>query len=251
MVERETSAASRREWRPRRLRWSRAALLSWVVLLGALGLAAWFAPEEAAVRSALARLGPAAPLGYLAAEFVQVLIIPVPGQPFEVAGGWLFGLGLGVLLGSAGAVVGSLAAFDLGRRYGRPWVEARVKPEVRQRFERWGGGAAADGGGRRRADWLVFWLMLLPAFPRDPLCYLAGVTDISRGRFRWIVALGRPVGLVPWVALGANGVGLGLKLQLALAGVPGLLWLAHTLWKRGRRALRAASAGKLAGESQA
>ncbi|NIR61533.1 MAG: TVP38/TMEM64 family protein, partial [Gammaproteobacteria bacterium] len=159
------------------------------------------------------------------AEVVQVVVIPIPGQPIEVPGGYLFGLVPGALLASFGAVAGSLVAFRIGRRWGRPWVERRVERGVRDRLDGW----LSRG---HRAEWAVFWLMLVPAFPRDPLCYLAGLTRLSTARFAAIAAVGRPVGLVPWVALGADGVARGLALQLWLAAAAGAVWLIHVAHAR-------------------
>lgn len=196
------------------------ALVTWAVFVAALVAGAVAAPDEAAVRGALEALGPAAPVAFLVAEAVQVVVIPIPGQPIEIPGGYLFGLVPGIILASTGALVGSLVAFGLGRRYGRPWVEARVAPETRRRFEGW-----LETGDR--LEWIVFWLMLIPAFPRDPLCYLAGVTGMSARRFALIAAVGRPVGLVPWVALGAEGVASGLTFQLWLLAGAGAAWIVY------------------------
>lgn len=181
--------------------------------------------DEAAVRAALVGLGPLAPLAALLAEAAQVIVIPIPGQPIEIAAGWALGLAAGALVASVGAVLGSVAAFRLGRRYGRPWVERHVAGDTRERFfARW--------SEERRAGWIVFWLMLVPAFPRDPLCYLAGVTGLSMRRFTLIAAVGRPIGLVPWVALGADGVAAGVRLQIAMLAAAGLVWLGHALFTR-------------------
>src|SRR5690606_29765401 len=80
-----------------------------------------------------------------------------------------------------------------GRRYGRPWVERNTPAGVRERFAR------RLGSGR--AEWVVFWLMMVPAFPRDPLCYLAALTRLTPLQLGVIARVGRPVGLAPWVAL--------------------------------------------------
>lgn len=181
--------------------------------------------DEAAVRAALIGLGPLAPLAALLAEAAQVVVIPIPGQPIEIAAGWALGLGLGAVIASVGAVLGSVAAFRLGRRFGRPWVERHVAGKTRERFyARW--------SEERRASWLVFWLMLVPAFPRDPLCYLAGVTGLSTRRFTLIALVGRPIGLVPWVAFGADGVAAGVRLQVAMFAVAALAWAGHALFVR-------------------
>lgn len=226
----------------RRIRIHPAAVAVWALFLGALVLAPRLMPDEAAMRSAFLALGPLAPFAFVAAEVVQVVVIPIPGQPLEIPGGWLFGLGWGIALGSAGAFAGSFIAFRLGRRYGRPWVEARVNPDVRRRFEaRWtksrpSGTRPGDGAG-----WVIFWLMMIPAFPRDPLCYLAGVSRLSTARFALIAAIGRPVGLAPWVALGAEGVRAGIELQVLMIAAAGVVWfvdIGHRRWRRRRLAER-------------
>jgi len=185
--------------------------------------------EQGAVREAFASLGPAAPVGFVLAEAVQVVFWPIPGQPLEIPGGWLFGFTAGTLLGSLGAVMGSLIAFGLGRRYGRPWVERNTPAGVRERFAR------RLGSGR--AEWVVFWLMMVPAFPRDPLCYLAALTRLTPLQFGLIALVGRPVGLAPWVALGGGGVEFGLKMQAVALAIPALVWAGnrvHRLVRSGR-----------------
>lgn len=222
----------------RRIRIHPAALAVWVLFVAALLLAPRLMPDEAATRSAFLALGPLAPFAFVAAEVVQVVVIPIPGQPLEIPGGWLFGTGWGTVLGSVGAFAGSLVAFRLGRRYGRSWVEARVAPEVRRRFEtRWekwlpAGARAGDG-----AAWVIFWLMMVPAFPRDALCYLAGVTRLSTRRFALIAAIGRPVGLAPWIALGAEGVRAGLEMQVLMIAAAAAIWfvdVGYRAWRRRR-----------------
>ncbi len=204
-------------------------VLVWAGFAAVLIAGAFVRIDEETVRAMLQRLGPVAPLAYLAAEVVQVVVIPVPGQPLEIPAGWYFGFPVGLVLGSVGAMAGSMIAFGLGRRYGRPWVSARVPEDVRARF-------GAKLGSGDTAAWAVFWLMLLPAFPRDPLCYLAGLTDLTPGRFALIAAIGRPIGMAPWVALGAGGWAFGLWLQVSLAAAVGLVWLAVTLLRRRRSA---------------
>lgn len=204
-----------------------AAIAAWILFLALLLLGSRLRLEQEVVREALASLGPAAPLGFVLAEAAQVVFWPIPGQPLEIPGGWLFGFLAGTLLGSLGAVAGSLVAFDLGRRYGRPWVERNIPVGVRERFTR-------RLGAGRRAEWVVFWLMMVPAFPRDPLCYLAALTRLTPLQFGLIALVGRPVGLAPWVALGGGGVEFGLKMQAAALALPALVWAGHRVHGRAR-----------------
>lgn len=189
----------------------------WATFL--IGIASVFliSPRNDEVRTLLQSLGPLAPLAYFLAEIVQIIIIPIPGQPFEVAGGWLLGMPLGTFVGVAGAVVGSMASFYIARRFGRRWVQDHVAGGVSQRVE-------DDRRRGQRMEWIVFWLMMIPNFPRDPLCYVAGVSGMSPRAFLLIALLGRPVGLVPWVALGAEGAAAGIEWQLVMIVVAAAIW---------------------------
>lgn len=204
-----------------------AAIAAWILFLTLLVLGSRLRLEQAAVREALTSLGPAAPLGFVLAEAAQVVFWPIPGQPLEIPGGWIFGFRAGTLLGSLGALIGSMVAFELGRRFGRPWIEQNIPVGVRERFAR-------RLGPGRRAEWVVFWLMMVPAFPRDPLCYLAALTRLTPLQFGLIALVGRPVGLAPWVALGSGGVELGLKMQAAALAIPALVWAGHRVHRRTR-----------------
>ena len=201
------------------------SILVWATF--AIGIASVFliSPENEGVRRFLESLGSFAPLAYFLAEVVQVVVIPIPGQPFEVAGGWLMGLAPGSIIGSLGAMAGSVVAFHLGRRFGRPWVERHTSAGVRRKVF----GRLEQG---QRAEWIIFWLMMIPNFPRDPLCYVAGVSGMSTRSFIIIALLGRPVGLVPWVALGAEGVASGVAWQAGMIALAALIWLASRLIPR-------------------
>jgi uncharacterized membrane protein YdjX (TVP38/TMEM64 family) len=199
------------------------SILIWATFLIGIGSVFLISPENESVRRALVSLGPFAPLVYMLSEVVQVVVIPIPGQPFEVAGGWVMGILGGSVIGSLGAVAGSLAAFWLARRFGRDWVRRHVGGGVQERVAK----GLEEG---RRMEWIVFWLMMIPNFPRDPLCYVAGVSGMSTRSFILIALLGRPVGLVPWVALGAEGVASGVAWQLGMIAVAASIWLASRLF---------------------
>jgi len=216
-----------RKWRPHPL-----AVVTWALFLASLIAVPRVVPDEMAVRSALERLGPLAPIAFVLAEALQVVIVPIPSQPIEIPGGYLFGLVGGTALASLGAVAGSIIAFALGRRFGRRWVERRIAADVRARFDAWMGRG-------HRAEWTVFWLMLVPAFPRDPLCYLAGLTQLTTMRFALIAVVGRPTGLVPWVAIGSDGIALGVRLQIWVAAAAGAVWLGYVAYGYVRRRLAA------------
>lgn len=53
----------------------------------------------------------------------QVVIAVVPGEPFELAAGYAFGIWEGTLLSVIGIALGSLLVFFVVRRFGVPFIE--------------------------------------------------------------------------------------------------------------------------------
>ena len=115
--------------------------------------------------------------------FLQVLVAIIPGEPLELAGGYAFGAFWGTLLCLIGAVLGSVAVFAFVRRFGQPLVEVFFSKEKLDslRFLR-------SSPKRDALMWLVF---TVPGTPKDLLCYFAGLTDLSWGKWLLIATLGR------------------------------------------------------------
>jgi uncharacterized membrane protein YdjX (TVP38/TMEM64 family) len=191
--------------------------------------AAWEAvssPER--VRAFFEGFGIWGPVVFFAAQAAQVLASVLPGGPLTLAGAAAFGPWLAFALSLSGAAAGSVAAFLLGRRFGRPMVARMVGGEV---LDRYAGKMGSDGW------WLIPVLLLpLPA-GGDAVCAVAGLSEISLGRFALMMTLGR----VPGTALGvltATGLATGSPGLLAAGGFAlALLGAAAFLYARkGKRA---------------
>jgi uncharacterized membrane protein YdjX (TVP38/TMEM64 family) len=162
----------------------RALLVTAFLLVAAFAL--WrFAPflaDPRWLRAILDSLGPYAPLGFVALQTVQVVVAPVPGQALGGVGGYLFGTWPGFLYSMLGVTLGSAIAFALARRFGRPFVERTFDTEAVDRFD-----AIADDAG----PLALFALFLLPTFPDDLLCALAGVSTMRLRTLLILVVVGR------------------------------------------------------------
>lgn len=123
----------------------------------------------------IASTGAIAPLVFIAVSFAQVTLIPIPGAVTILAGDYLFGFWRSFLYSYIGMLGGSVLAFALGRIIGRPYVN-------------W------VAGGKEKADeWIkklkgretvfLFFAFLLPLFPDDMLCSVAGVLPVSWATF--------------------------------------------------------------------
>lgn len=164
--------------------------------------------NPAELRAFVEGFGQLAPLVFFILMAAQVLIAPVPGGVFGVAGGLLFGTLQGTIILMAGLAVGTALAVYMSRRWGRPLVELLVAEETMDRF---------DSFSEEYGMVAFAMFMLLPGFPDDPIILIAGLTDLD---FRWLVFYGIVLRLPAMTALALTGDSLviyGLKEFLILA----------------------------------
>ncbi len=197
--------SSTSEPRPR-FSWKHALWIALVLaaLAGiAVAAAPWFTRSrlEGAVRGA-GVWGPAILLGL---QIAQILIAPIPGVFVPILSGVLYGPVLGVIIVTVGTVLGSTAAFAIGRGAGLPLLRRWLGDETLERAQKLVGGTR----------WIALVpIFLLPFSPSDAICFLSGVIGIRPGRFVLAVLLGR----VPKdTALALAGAGL-LELGNLVAG---------------------------------
>ncbi len=128
------------------------------------------------------------PIVYIFISFLQVTFIPVPGMVTILSGNLLFGPWEALLYSFIGMLLGSLFAFYLGRVIGRSFVNWVVgdKNTVDEYLKR------AKG----KEIVLFFFMFLLPMFPDDALCALAGITPITWPVFILMQVITRPISIL-------------------------------------------------------
>jgi uncharacterized membrane protein YdjX (TVP38/TMEM64 family) len=134
------------------------------------------------VRGFVTTAGPFAPLVFVGIQTAQVILAPLPGQALAAVGGFLFGTLAGTVYSMVGVVLGSTVVFVLARRFGRPFVERAIDPDVLARF---------DDFVDQRGVLGLFVLFLLPTFPDDALCAIAGLSPLRLRTLVFLVAVGR------------------------------------------------------------
>ena len=144
----------------------------------------------------VASFGAWAPLAFFALQFLQVIISPIPGSVTTLVGGVLFGFLNGFLLSFAAVFIGSLGAFMLGKKFGRPLVERIAGKSIVEKY--------MDSVSSRQRILLIL-MFLFPFFPDDVLCLIAGLSAMSLPSFALIMILTRPWGLI-FSALVGSGV---------------------------------------------
>ncbi|MCE5336634.1 MAG: VTT domain-containing protein [Desulfobacteraceae bacterium] len=143
-------------------------------------------------------LGPWSFAGFILLQAFQVVAAPIPGDVTGFLGGFLYGPWLGILLSTIGLTGGSYLAFALSRAYGRPFVRKFVPIQTLDRF---------SFLHQHKGAFLIFLLFLLPGFPKDYLCYILGLGELSTMEFLVIGGGGRLFGTI-LLTLGGNYVRL-------------------------------------------
>jgi uncharacterized membrane protein YdjX (TVP38/TMEM64 family) len=138
--------------------------------------------DPAWLRATLQSYGPFAPVVFTTLQAVQVVIAPVPGQILAGVAGYLFGALPGTLYTLVGVLIGSAVVFTASRLYGRPYVERVLTEETLDRWDRFLDRTGVPG---------LFVLFLLPTFPDDILCFVAGLSEINHPTFLALVLFGR------------------------------------------------------------
>jgi uncharacterized membrane protein YdjX (TVP38/TMEM64 family) len=190
--------------------------------------------DPVAVRTTIRSTGALAPVVFLAAQALQVLVAPIPGQVLGFVAGYLFGVVWGTALSVAGATIGGYVAFWLARRYGRPVVERLVEDEAIDLF---------DSFSSRHGDVVLFLIVLVPGLPDDAICFLAGVGDIDTRS----VLLASVVGRLPGYFLVALA---GARLAEARTAETTLLLVVLAAVSAVGYVLRGRVAGWLGGETE-
>lgn len=137
------------------------------------------------------------------------VIVLVPAAVLTIAGAAVFGLTRGALYAFCGAVLGSTAAFLLGRHGARRFVTRLVDRVPRA--------AAVDRAVSAQGRRLVFLLRLSPIVPFNFLNYALGLTAISLGDFL-LASFGMIPGTVMYAYYGkVTGEALALAGQAPVA----------------------------------
>lgn len=143
---------------------------------------------------------------FIAVQFLQILVAPIPGQAVGVLAGALFGPWLGLVYSMAGAVLGFTTVFVLAKLLGRPFVEKFVKKQDLDKF---------DKLTKKAGPLVLFLVFLLPGFPDDAICYIAGLSDL---RIRTLVLISMAGRLPGYAITSFMGAGIG-EANLKLVGI--------------------------------
>lgn len=118
-------------------------------------------------------------------QFLQVTFVPLPSPVLIIAGSLIYGPFQAGLLSISGILLGSAFAFFLGRMFGKKLVIFMVGEKTEEKWRKFLSGC----------KYTFVLMMLLPFFPDDVLCMVAGVTNMSWTFFMFTQLLTRPISI--------------------------------------------------------
>lgn len=144
---------------------------------------------------------------YIFLQMLQVVIAVIPGELIQVAGGYIFGFGRGILYSLIGIALGSTIAYWLARTLGYPLLCLFFDDTQLDRFSFY--------INSRKAEVTTFILFLIPGIPKDMLTYLAGLTPMRPVNFLLLAMTARLPGIIISSSVG-NSLGTSNYVQAAL-----------------------------------
>lgn len=121
---------------------------------------------------------------YVFLQLLQVIVLPAPGFIFYLAGTAIYGPWIAFFVSYLSVVLGSVIAFYIGRLFGKPVVYWCVGKDATEKY--------IDLLGNK-GNVLFAIMQLLPFFPDDILCMVAGLTKMSFKFFFVVILLIRPI----------------------------------------------------------
>lgn len=124
---------------------------------------------------------------YVLIQFLQVLFVPIPSMIITLTGVAIYGPVMGALLCTIGVLSGSYCSFFIGKVFGFKIVSWITGRENAQKYAN----LIND-----RGKFFLIIAFLLPLFPDDILCLIAGITTMKFKHFFWIALITRPIGVI-------------------------------------------------------
>ena len=194
----------------------------WIYRAPLIASLQWFSNLDA-VTASIKGYGWWGPIVLFVLFVLQVFIAFIPGQALMVASGFIYGFTGGTLITWISLVVGGQVAFWLARYYGRPFAEKWVSAPV---LDRWDRSSAGQGIG------FYVVTLVMPFFPNDAMCYVAGLGNMSPRRFLTANIIGRGIASLLTVIVGAYSKQIP---SLPLIAIMGFIVLGIIGWLVARR----------------
>lgn len=119
---------------------------------------------------------------------LQIFIAFIPGEPLELAAGYMFGSLWGTLICLIGSFIGTVIVYYLVKLFGMKIIRIMFKEEqidkVQSMFE------------NKKSLFWVFLLFLIPGTPKDVMTYLVSLSNVKLYKWLLLTTFGRVPSIV-------------------------------------------------------
>lgn len=122
------------------------------------------------------------PILYIVLQYFQVILLPIPSVVSTLAGVALFGPFWAAVYSMIGILLGSLTAFFIGRKLGNKAVSWIIGEDTLDKWQQ-----KIKG----KDNLFLTVMFILPMFPDDVLCFVAGLSSMSWRYFGIMVSISR------------------------------------------------------------
>lgn len=156
----------------------------------------YFRPEGG-FSDLLINLGIFGPLIFILVQISQIIYPIIPLGLTNVIGDLIFGHAWGFVFNCIGMLIGSSINFFLGRRFGEGFLLAFINDETYQKYKE----RINRGNGLKKLLIIGF---ILPLFPDDIFCIIAGMSKITYKEFFKLILFYRPISLFVFTFMSSN-----------------------------------------------
>ena len=177
-----------------------AAFLIAFIVVGNVGHINDYETDEekiGALKSMLESTGGWGMFVYFLIQVLQVVILPLPALICYLPGTYIWGPLTATLIASAGVICGSLICYVIGKVWGKKAVVWIAGKENTEKYANYLG---------KRGKVIFVLMQILPFFPDDILCMVAGLTAMSFPFFLVTIVLVRPLIIAAYCYLGSGTV---------------------------------------------
>lgn len=137
---------------------------------------------------------------------LQIFIAFIPGEPFELASGYMFGSFWGTIVCLIGSMFGTAIVFAIVKKYGVRVLKIFFKDEKIEEIQ--------DVLTKQKSMFWIFILFLIPGSPKDMMTYIMPLGDVSLFYWLLLTTIGRIPSIITSTYLAAY-----LKEQNYLAAI--------------------------------
>lgn len=135
-----------------------------------------------------------ATLIFVLLNYLQVILTFIPGGPFEMVAGLMYGEVLGILICDVVMTLGSLSVYLLVKKYGRKVIELFIDYQKIEELKFLN---------NKKLKYILFIIFLIPGTPKDAISYAVGLTKLKVKDWLIICFIGRLPAIVLTI-LGTN-----------------------------------------------